>query len=80
VKSGKNSKREVRDEEAAPLIPSADVEISGPEVGSLYLIDNGARVHVTGRAGKFFDTADAIEVTVERTGGTIVEEHGHLRP
>ena len=48
--------------------------VSGPQVGSLYLCTDGTRVRVTGRTWAIVDTADVIQVCIERRGLEVEEQ------
>ena len=48
--------------------------VSGPQVGSLYLCTDGTRVRVTGRTWAIVDTADVIQVCIERRGMDVEEQ------
>jgi hypothetical protein len=50
-------------------IPAPSIQLDGPGLGRLYLMGDGSRIRVTGRAWDLFDHADLIEVSIERKNG-----------
>jgi hypothetical protein len=63
-----------RDDKALPMPVAGEADMRGPRVGGLYVIEDGTRIRVTGRAWRLFDKDDLIEVAIEKKSGGVTHE------